>query len=233
MNHKDGMPAMQAAYEEDLHARALRRISAVSSHLSGTPARTASIQQSPCDNGSDAGSKELPLPDSYTAGAAASYERASASECLVGNPARSNTEESDVFCRERRAWDTAPGCGPSGIGAPRSNCIFCKIVEGAAPCFKVYEDSECICILDINPLTAGHCLIIPRVHIPELAKCPPSVAAAVAAALPTVSSAVLAATHSSAFNVLVNCGAEAGQVIPHVSTNRQMTVPVWGLWGEV
>jgi histidine triad (HIT) family protein len=45
-------------------------------------------------------------------------------------------------------------------------CIFCKIVEGKAPCHKIYEDDLSLCILDINPFTRGHCLVVPKRHVP-------------------------------------------------------------------
>lgn len=44
------------------------------------------------------------------------------------------------------------------------NCIFCKIVKGEVPCFKVYEDSTFMAFLDINPLNLGHTLLIPKQH---------------------------------------------------------------------
>jgi diadenosine tetraphosphate (Ap4A) HIT family hydrolase len=43
-------------------------------------------------------------------------------------------------------------------------CIFCKIIKGEIPSFKVYEDDEFIGILDINPNTPGVTLIIPKEH---------------------------------------------------------------------
>jgi histidine triad (HIT) family protein len=45
-------------------------------------------------------------------------------------------------------------------------CIFCDIVEEKAPCYKVYEDELSLAILDINPLSRGHCLVIPKRHVP-------------------------------------------------------------------
>jgi len=45
-------------------------------------------------------------------------------------------------------------------------CIFCDIIEGRAPCHKIYEDELSLAILDINPFAKGHCLVIPRRHVP-------------------------------------------------------------------
>lgn len=44
------------------------------------------------------------------------------------------------------------------------NCVFCKIVKGDLPCFKVYEDDNFVAFLDKSPRTAGHCQIIPKQH---------------------------------------------------------------------
>ena len=46
--------------------------------------------------------------------------------------------------------------------------IFCKMNEGEIPCKKIYEDEEVFVILDINPISNGHCLVIPKVHYKDL-----------------------------------------------------------------
>jgi histidine triad (HIT) family protein len=48
------------------------------------------------------------------------------------------------------------------------DCIFCKIVKGEIPCFKVYEDDKVLAFEDINPISAGHTLVIPRKHAENL-----------------------------------------------------------------
>ncbi len=44
------------------------------------------------------------------------------------------------------------------------DCIFCKIVNGEIPAYKLYEDDEIMAFLDINPYAPGHTLIIPKMH---------------------------------------------------------------------
>lgn len=46
-----------------------------------------------------------------------------------------------------------------------AGCIFCKIVKGEIPCTKVYEDENFLAFLDIQPVSDGHILIIPKKHI--------------------------------------------------------------------
>ena len=44
------------------------------------------------------------------------------------------------------------------------NCIFCRIISGEIPSYKVYEDSEFLAFLDISQFTPGHTLVIPKQH---------------------------------------------------------------------
>lgn len=44
------------------------------------------------------------------------------------------------------------------------NCVFCKIVRGEIPSYKVYEDEEFLAFLDIHPHTPGHTQVIPKKH---------------------------------------------------------------------
>ncbi|MDM7912213.1 MAG: HIT family protein [Methanotrichaceae archaeon] len=48
----------------------------------------------------------------------------------------------------------------------QKDCIFCDIVAGKAISYKIYEDDLSLCILDINPWAKGHCLVIPKRHVP-------------------------------------------------------------------
>ena len=44
------------------------------------------------------------------------------------------------------------------------DCVFCKIVNGEIPAYKLYEDEKIIAFLDINPYSPGHTLIVPKEH---------------------------------------------------------------------
>jgi histidine triad (HIT) family protein len=52
-----------------------------------------------------------------------------------------------------------------------TDCIFCKIVSGAIPAKKIYEDDEVIAFDDIKPSAKVHFLVVPKLHIESLAKC--------------------------------------------------------------
>ncbi|KAL5206733.1 hypothetical protein ABZP36_034942 [Zizania latifolia] len=105
--------------------------------------------------------------------------------------------------------------GGKGESSGGDYCVFCEIVKGNKPAYKLYEDDVCVCILDIKPLSTGHSLIIPKSHFPSLQATPPSVIAAICCKLPLLSKAIVKATQCDAFNVLVNNGKVAGQVIFH------------------
>jgi histidine triad (HIT) family protein len=49
-----------------------------------------------------------------------------------------------------------------------NDCIFCKIVKGEVPSVKVFEGSIMVAFLDIQPLTPGHALIVPKRHMEDL-----------------------------------------------------------------
>ncbi|XP_020234262.1 adenylylsulfatase HINT3 [Cajanus cajan] len=97
----------------------------------------------------------------------------------------------------------------------QNDCVFCKIIRGQSPAVKLYEDDMCLCILDTSPLSHGHSLIIPKSHFPSLDATPSSVVAAMCSKVPFISNAIMKATGCSSFNLLVNNGAAAGQVIYH------------------
>jgi histidine triad (HIT) family protein len=46
------------------------------------------------------------------------------------------------------------------------DCIFCNIAEGKAACYMICEDDLSFAILDINPFSKGHCLVLPKRHVP-------------------------------------------------------------------
>lgn len=58
-----------------------------------------------------------------------------------------------------------------------SDCIFCDILSGEAEASIVYEDATVVAFMDLQPVTTGHLLVVPRRHWPHLADLPPSAAA--------------------------------------------------------
>jgi len=97
-----------------------------------------------------------------------------------------------------------------------SDCIFCKIVAGQLPCAKVLETESVLAFMDVNPLSAGHVLVIPKRHCERLTDLPADDAAEIGKALPDVSRAVVVAAKAHGFNIYQTNGSCAGQVVGHV-----------------
>jgi histidine triad (HIT) family protein len=94
--------------------------------------------------------------------------------------------------------------------------VFAKILRGEIPCHRIYEDAAVLAFLDVNPLSRGHTLVIPKEPAETLDQLSDDAAAAIGRVLPRIARAVLAATGARAFNLLQNNGAEAHQAVFHV-----------------
>jgi histidine triad (HIT) family protein len=96
------------------------------------------------------------------------------------------------------------------------DCIFCKIAAGTIPSAKVYETDEVFAFLDINPISDGHTLVVPKKHYEKMEECPPETLAAIGLVLGKVAKAVVEGTGADGYNVLCNRGRAAGQIVGHV-----------------
>jgi len=96
--------------------------------------------------------------------------------------------------------------------ASSAACIFCKIVKGDIPSFKLFESDKVFAFLDISPLSRGHALVIPKHHGAKLTDIPDD---SLAEILPVVKKLVTA-TGAENYNVLQNNGRIAHQAVDHV-----------------
>ncbi|MGQ0675470.1 MAG: HIT family protein [Rhodospirillales bacterium] len=94
-------------------------------------------------------------------------------------------------------------------------CIFCKIVAGQIPCFKLYEDADTLAFMDINPGNDGHALAIPKAHHADLHAMPPALLGAVAATAQRVAKAVKQALNPDGINLVQANGKGAEQSVFH------------------
>lgn len=99
------------------------------------------------------------------------------------------------------------------------DCVFCKIVSGEIPAYRVYEDESTLIFLDIHPTTKGHVLVIPKVHVRDLQEASSTQVSAVMHAIQKIAPALVAATGAEGFNVIMNTGGVAGQVVFHWHTH--------------
>lgn len=95
------------------------------------------------------------------------------------------------------------------------NCIFCKIVAGTIPCFKLHEDAHTLAFLDINPANPGHCLVIPKNHAPNLVASDDADLAHVMASVRRVAAAVEKTLQPYGMNLLQANGPGAAQSVFH------------------
>ena len=96
------------------------------------------------------------------------------------------------------------------------SCIFYRIRDGKAPCYKVYEDEYTIAFLDINPVADGHVLLIPREHTQYIEELSEKTAMSLMKTLIKLVKPIQRAMNSSDSNIGINNGPNAGQLIPHV-----------------
>ncbi|KAF8475935.1 HIT-like domain-containing protein [Kalaharituber pfeilii] len=93
-----------------------------------------------------------------------------------------------------------------------ASCIFCKIVKGDIPAFKLFESEKVLAFLDIQPLSRGHALVIPKFHGAKLHEIPDD---QLAELLP-VAKKLAVATGAVDYNILQNNGRAAHQFVDHV-----------------
>jgi histidine triad (HIT) family protein len=96
------------------------------------------------------------------------------------------------------------------------DCIFCKIIKGEIPCFKLYEDDHTLAFMDINPAHEGHALVVPKAHAGDLLTIEPEAIAAVAVTARRVARAVDATLAPDGLNLLQCNGEAAGQSVFHL-----------------
>ena len=95
------------------------------------------------------------------------------------------------------------------------NCIFCKIVAGEIPCFKLHEDEHTLAFMDINPANEGHALAISKGHWENVFEIPADAIAATAQSAQAVARAVQTALAPDGINLVQANGPGALQSVQH------------------
>jgi len=97
------------------------------------------------------------------------------------------------------------------------DCIFCKIIEGSIPSKKVLENDDIIAFHDINPAAPVHVLVVPKVHIESLeALDSRNIDVVVKVHQAILEVAKIMNINSKGYRVIVNCGKDGGQTVPHL-----------------
>ena len=95
-------------------------------------------------------------------------------------------------------------------------CVFCAIVAGAAPASVVAADSLTLAFLDLRQYHAGHVLVIPRRHVPDVRTMDEATGAALMSAVARVARAVDRAFPGDGLSVWHSAGPGANQEVPHL-----------------
>ena len=91
-------------------------------------------------------------------------------------------------------------------------CIFCKIIRGEIPSTKIYETDDIYAFMDIQPLSEGHCLFIPKKHAQKMHEADNGALSEILIAIKKVAKALDLET----YNILQNNGRLAHQAVDHV-----------------
>jgi histidine triad (HIT) family protein len=105
-----------------------------------------------------------------------------------------------------------------------TDCVFCKIRDGQIPSVKIHEDAVTLCVMDINPLNRGHCLVVTKRHAATLWEADEADLAAAIATAKRVALALRSALNPDGLNLLQANGPAAFQSVPHFHLHL---IPRW------
>ena len=114
------------------------------------------------------------------------------------------------------------------------DCVFCKIVAGEIPSFKLFEDEATLAFMDINPANEGHALVIPKEHAPDLYAVSDEALARTSVTAKRVAAALARTLNPHGLNLVQSNGAAAGQSVMHFHVHVLPRVKDDGLamnWG--
>ena len=95
-------------------------------------------------------------------------------------------------------------------------CIFCSIINGDIPSYKVYEDNDFLAFLDISQAEIGHTLVVPKKHFDNFLEMDDKTAEKLIVLVKDLANKVKKATNASGINILNNNGVAAGQSVNHI-----------------
>ena len=96
-----------------------------------------------------------------------------------------------------------------------ADCIFCKLANGEIPVGPIYEDGDFTVILDANPATKGHCLILPKEHYADIYEMPEELLQKAFALAQKMALRLTDALHCDGLNIVQNNKETAGQTVFH------------------
>ncbi len=95
------------------------------------------------------------------------------------------------------------------------DCLFCQIVAGDLPCFKLFEDADTLAFMDINPANPGHALVIPKAHSRDVHETPADALGAAIVTAQRIAGALQAELAPDGINLVQANGKGAAQSVLH------------------
>ncbi|GAB3925240.1 histidine triad protein [Microlunatus endophyticus] len=95
------------------------------------------------------------------------------------------------------------------------NCIFCKIIAGEIPSWRIDEDDQSVSFLDVAPFHRGHTLVVPKRHVESFIADPPALAE-ITPAIDRVSRLLITKLGADGMNMFSSAGPVAGQEVFHL-----------------
>lgn len=99
--------------------------------------------------------------------------------------------------------------------AAQPTCPFCDLIHGAGEASMCYEDADVVAFMDVQPVNAGHVLVVPREHFESLADIPHALAMHLFEVAMELAPVVKDVARADGMNIVVNSGAAAGQDVFH------------------
>jgi len=96
-----------------------------------------------------------------------------------------------------------------------ADCLFCKIIAGEIPCFKLFENDDTLAFMDINPANEGHALVIPKEHATDVYTVSDAAIAATVATAKKIAAAIDKTLNPDGLNLLQCNGPAAAQSVFH------------------
>ena len=96
-----------------------------------------------------------------------------------------------------------------------ADCLFCKIIAGEIPCFKLFENHETLAFMDINPANEGHALVIPKEHSKDVHAVSDAAITATVTTAKKIAAAIDKTLNPDGLNLLQCNGPAAAQSVLH------------------
>jgi len=96
-----------------------------------------------------------------------------------------------------------------------SDCVFCKIIAGEIPCFKLHEDDDTLAFMDINPASEGHALVIPKEHSADVHGISDAAISSTVVTAKKIASAIEKTLNPGGMNLIQCNGPAAAQSVMH------------------